>query len=77
MKITRDNIHEVIIRMAYGSVCKASIIPIQDILGLDEKARMNTPASIKGNWIWRLQAKSLNKSLTRQLASLTLQFGRN
>ena len=31
------------------------IAPIQDLLGLDNKSRFNTPGTIRGNWSWRLE----------------------
>lgn len=42
------------VRMAMSSVCHIAIIPVQDILGLDASARMNTPGIADGNWKWRL-----------------------
>ncbi len=34
------------------------IIPMQDILLLDEKARMNSPSTIGANWQWRMKKRS-------------------
>jgi len=48
------NIHLVLARLAYASVAKIVILPVQDILGLDERARMNIPAAGSNNWQWRL-----------------------
>ncbi|MEC9465047.1 MAG: 4-alpha-glucanotransferase [Myxococcota bacterium] len=42
------------IRLAMSSVAKLAVIPLQDILGLGTEARMNTPATVAGNWGWRL-----------------------
>jgi 4-alpha-glucanotransferase len=52
-------VHEVLGRLAYASVAKTAILPLQDVLGLDESARMNMPASTNGNWGWRLQPGQL------------------
>ena len=43
-----------LIRLAYASVADFCVIPLQDVLGLDSSARMNTPSTIGGNWAWRL-----------------------
>ena len=43
-----------IIEKLYSSQAAWVIIPMQDILGLDEKARMNVPGTIHGNWQWQL-----------------------
>ena len=43
-----------LIRMALGSVCRISVIPLQDVLGLGTEARMNTRGtSSTQNWSWR------------------------
>ena len=36
------------------------IVPLQDILGLDSAARMNTPGVEQGNWRWRFSWPELN-----------------
>lgn len=54
LKVQEKNVHLVLGRLAYSSVAKTAILPIQDVLGLNENARMNTPASVKKNWLWRL-----------------------
>lgn len=41
------------IRMAYESDAQLAIVPLQDLLGLDGSARMNTPGTSQGNWLWR------------------------
>ena len=58
------------------SAAKATGIPMQDILGLGEKQRMNLPASAKGNWEWRLLQKQLSPGLTRKLRAVTERYGR-
>jgi len=40
--------------MAWKSVADLAVVPIQDVLELGPKARMNVPATVKGNWIWKL-----------------------
>lgn len=53
--VNERNVHLIMSRMAYASVAKTAILPMQDILGLNEIARMNTPASMKNNWLWRMR----------------------
>src|SRR5205085_4800764 len=43
----------ILARMAYASVARLALLPMQDVLGLDERARMNNPASGANNWAWR------------------------
>lgn len=45
---------------ALGHKAALAVIPIQDILGLDDSARLNTPATLGSpNWEWRLTSLSL------------------
>ncbi|MDT3405209.1 malto-oligosyltrehalose synthase [Mucilaginibacter terrae] len=52
--VKAKNIHDVLARQAYSSTAKIAILPLQDVIGLDETARMNNPSSVKNNWVWRL-----------------------
>lgn len=36
-----------------------AIVQLQDVLGLDDSARMNTPGTTEGNWRWRATAEQL------------------
>lgn len=65
------------IRMAMMSKANTCIIPMQDILGLDDSARMNTPGTIGGiNWQWRVEEGSFGKELSQRLLRLNLLSGR-
>ncbi|GAB2686918.1 hypothetical protein GCM10027037_06230 [Mucilaginibacter koreensis] len=66
-KVSAKNIHKVLARMAYASAAEVAILPVQDILGLDEQARINNPASEENNWLWRLSEKRLSKKLAAKL----------
>ncbi len=52
--INEHNIHQIMNKIAEISGCERRIIPMQDILGLDEKARMNIPGTALHNWQWRM-----------------------
>lgn len=50
-----DKINEAIIKYALKSNAKYVIIPVQDILGLDESARINLPGhEFENNWSWEM-----------------------
>jgi 4-alpha-glucanotransferase len=65
-----------LIRLAMASVAKVVIIPMQDILGLGAKARMNFPGKLEGNWSWRLRREQLTPALIKKLAAMTKIYGR-
>jgi malto-oligosyltrehalose synthase/4-alpha-glucanotransferase len=76
VKIKEKNVHEVLIRMAYASTSKIAIVPMQDILALDEKSRMNKPGSTDNNWLWRLDPDQLKGYSEKQLAHWTVLYNR-
>lgn len=71
-----DHIHLDLIRSAYNSVAKLAIVPLQDVLGLDTSARMNTPAKPEGNWAWRLSRSPLPDDPALKLRRFALLSGR-
>ncbi len=75
-KVTEKDVHWELIKLVMSSVAEMVIIPMQDILGLGEKARMNLPASSNGNWEWRLTPEQLSPSLIRKLSEMTRIYGR-
>jgi 4-alpha-glucanotransferase len=74
--ISQNTIHLVLSKMAYSSVAHTVILPIQDVLGLDETARMNTPASVKSNWQWRLKPGQLLPIYKNQLLKWARLYNR-
>jgi 4-alpha-glucanotransferase len=69
--VSAKNIHWEFIRLAMMSVANKVIIPMQDVLGLGEEARMNLPATTKGNWEWRLLPQQLGPELAKKLSEMT------
>lgn len=70
------DIHWDLIRTAAESPAATVIFPLQDVLGLDSSARMNTPGTTGGNWRWRLVENQLTDSIQQRLHDLTRQTGR-
>jgi 4-alpha-glucanotransferase len=65
-----------LIRLAWGSVVDLAIAPLQDVLGLDSSARMNTPGVATGNWTWRATERQLERGALRRIAELTRIYSR-
>lgn len=70
------NAHIILGRLAYSSVGKIVILPIQDVIGLDEAARMNLPASMQKNWTWRLKSTQLKQKYARRLRGWVERYNR-
>jgi len=65
-----------VIRLAYASVCDTCIIPMQDILNLDNEARINMPSVLGGNWEWRMEKNALSKGIAKKLVELKTMYNR-
>lgn len=64
------------IKLAFGSVSNLCIIPMQDWLGLDSRARINTPSTLGGNWVWRMKANAFTASLAKNMKKITKLYAR-
>jgi len=61
---------------AWASTADTAVIPMQDILNLDNKSRMNTPATTGENWKWRINKEDINKKLSQKVFYMTKLYGR-
>ena len=68
--------HWSLIRLAMASSADTTIYPLQDVLGLDETARMNTPGIPDNNWQWRYNAPMLKEEHAQKLSYLCEIFRR-
>jgi 4-alpha-glucanotransferase len=61
-----------LIRAAFGSRAAVAILPMQDVLALDNSARMNMPGTTgTHNWSWRLEPGQLTAELASRLREET------
>ena len=76
--VTKDEfVPWAMVRLCWSSVCDTAIAQMQDILCLDDKARMNTPSTVGANWKWRLESfDKLDDTLAERLAKITAVYGR-
>lgn len=74
--VSEENVAAELARSVFGSVAKTAILPIQDILNLDETAKMNLPGSNENNWSWRLLPGQITEDAAQFLSSITLLYNR-
>ena len=74
--ITDKNVHQVMHRLLLMSVSDIAVVPIQDILGLDESAIMNRPGTSEGNWKWRLESGQIPIHMEAELKEMNHRYGR-
>ena len=75
-RIPGKEYHWDFIRLAMLSVSDLCVIPIQDYLGLDNRARINHPSTLGTNWRWRLAKGQLSASLLKEIREMTRISGR-
>lgn len=71
-----EEVPKCMIRAGYGSIARTAVFQMQDILGLGNSARMNTPATLGGNWRWRLMKNQLDDNDAKWLFAMARIFGR-
>lgn len=65
-----------LMKLLWRSNAMITIVQAQDLLGLDNSARMNTPSTTGDNWKWRALADDFNKELAKKLYFYTYLYGR-
>ena len=75
--VSAEHVHWDMIRLVMLSPARIAMIPMQDVLGLGETARMNRPGKALGNWRWRLESGQPTREIADRLADLTVIFGRD
>lgn len=63
----REGYHWGMMRAAWASCANLAVMQMQDILGLDSSARMNTPSTLGANWRWRALPGSYTQELAQRL----------
>ena len=72
-----DDVVWQMIRNNLASVANTVVIPMQDILGLDNSARMNLPASVgTSNWSWRYDPALMQDWMMGRLREMIWLYGR-
>ena len=74
--IRKSGSHWELIKMAFASPARISIIPMQDYLGLGRNARMNTPSTSRGNWIWKMKDQVIDKTISDRITRFTVMYNR-
>jgi len=64
------------VETAWASVAFLAVAPIQDILGLDSRGRMNRPGTTSKNWQWRMKPNQFRKKYIRFLKELGQKYRR-
>ena len=66
-----DSFNWSLIKSAMATSAERVILQMQDFLGLDNSARINTPATDVGNWQWRIAEGCTNDWLAEIIYDVT------
>lgn len=72
-----EKISQAMIRALAASTNRLVIYQMQDLLHLDNEARMNRPGTIGGNWDWRMDPDALTPQLMKELKEITELYFRH
>jgi 4-alpha-glucanotransferase len=65
-----------LIRAAWSSRAVVAITPLQDLLSLDNSARMNYPGNPQGNWSWRFLDEQISNEIKKRLINVNTSYYR-
>jgi 4-alpha-glucanotransferase len=65
-----------LIRLALSSTARLTVVPAQDLLGLDASSRMNTPGTDTGNWSWQATRGAFDERLAARVRELVEGYRR-
>lgn len=71
-----SEINKPIIGAVMRSQAELCIIPLQDYLGEDSRARINKPSTQGGNWLWRISENDSNEDISEFVLKVTSLTGR-
>ena len=73
---TSEALNWATVRLLMTSVADTVIFTMQDIMGTGKDTRINTPATVKNNWEWRMDASCPNSWLAGIIKEFTETYGR-
>ena len=64
------------LRAAWGSTARIAVAPLQDFLNAPPSARINTPSTLGGNWVFRTSAADYSGKLKAYIRSMNETYCR-
>ena len=68
LRLTKgEGYHWGMMRSAWAPPAELAVMQMQDLLGLGSEARMNTPSTLGGNWVWRARPGFASRELAERV----------
>lgn len=65
-----------VLRAAWSSTARIAIAQMQDFLDAPPAARVNTPSTLGGNWVYRTKTTDYTEKLKSKIRKMNLTYGR-
>ena len=75
-RLDEDDLAWDFIRLAMSSIARLCITPMQDLLNLDDKARINVPSTLGWNWTWSMEKGKFDEKTVERLKRMTWLYER-
>ena len=75
-RLDEDDLAWDFIRLAMSSKANLCVTPMQDLLNLDGKARINVPSTLGGNWTWRMKKDAFTPEIRERCRQMNRLYGR-
>jgi 4-alpha-glucanotransferase len=72
----KKQLPKAVLRAAWGTVAKIAVAQMQDFLDSPPSARINTPSTLGGNWVWRTHPEDFTPKLIEKIRKLNTVYGR-
>ncbi|MDD7403300.1 MAG: 4-alpha-glucanotransferase [bacterium] len=72
----KEEIPKAMLRAGYASIANTAVFQMQDILELDNTARMNFPSTVGTNWKWRMLPDQFTQKHIRMLKEMCMLYNR-
>ena len=72
----KKKLPQAMLHAAWGSIADIAVAQMQDFLNSPPADRINTPSTLGGNWIWRMDEADLSEKRAAKIRSLNTVYGR-
>lgn len=74
--VSPEELVRAVIAYVYSRRAETAVVPMQDILALPGRCRMNVPGTAEGNWQWQMDSGMLTLDTAKWLSELCKEYGR-
>ncbi len=77
LRCKKQQIPDEMVAACWASIADTAIAQMQDFLHSERSARMNTPSTLGGNWMFRTEMEDFTPELAKEIRKLNRVYGRS